>query len=140
MKRIVYLGVITCILSGCSDDSNGGNRDMEQGSLGTKEASLDVCRCLDAPGNSPYIKQNGPACDRLVSATLKVADWTKEPLNDAAFAAKWKNLEKQCGSKTTECLEREKKARGCTADNIKHPDWDVQNCAVALAEAIKACD
>ena len=136
MTRILNLGIIIGFLMACSEEPPEANVAVEQGS----PSSLDVCRCLDEPGSSPYMKQNGPACDRLISATLKVSDWTKEPLNDASFAAKWKKLEKQCGSKTTECLEREKKARGCTADTIKHPEWDIQNCAVALAEAIKACE
>lgn len=39
-------------------------------------SNLDICRCLFDAGDSSYMKQNGKACDRLISNKIGVSDWT----------------------------------------------------------------
>ena len=101
---------------------------------------IDLCRCMSEPGNSEFSKKNEKVCDTAISKKLEVPDWKKANLSDANFNRNWKALEKECGSNKTECIEKEKKARGCTSKTVKDPAWESQNCTQALMAALGACE
>ena len=104
-------------------------------------ATVDVCRCLNEKGNSPFMKANAKVCDGAISKKLEVPDWNKVNFStNAAANAKWKKKKKECNNTTSQCMEKEKAKRGCTAKDIKDPRWNTQNCTVALIEALKACE
>ena len=104
-------------------------------------ATVDVCRCLSEKGNSPFMKANAKVCDGAISKKLDVPDWNKVNFStNPAANAKWKKLEKECNDTTSQCIEKEKAKRGCTAKDISDPNWNVQNCTVALVESLKACE
>ena len=132
-KSIILSLCFTSLIAACSSDTDQAAEGKVQSS------DVDVCRCLKEPGNSSFSKANEAACDQAISKKLDLADWKKGNLNDPAFKKKWTQLEKECGSDQTACLEREKKAQGCTAKTIKDPNWDAQNCADALMKAIQRC-
>ena len=139
--QIGIFGMLLIGMIGCGVESPKSSADKSAKTTSTQSSggAVDVCRCMSEPGNSAFSKANEKACDKAISKKLEVPDWQKANLNDAAFNKKWKNLEKECGSTTSECMAREQKARGCTAKNIKDPNWDSQGCTQALVGALKAC-
>ena len=104
-------------------------------------STIDICRCLSEKGNSPFSKANTKVCDVAISKKIEVADWKKVNFSkNAAASTKWKELEKECNDTTSQCMEKEKAKRGCTAKDINDPNWNVQHCTVALIESLKACE
>ena len=102
---------------------------------------IDVCRCLNEKGNSPFMKANSKTCDVAMSKKLGVADWGKVNFSkDKVADAKWKKMAKDCNDTTEQCMEKEKSKRGCTAKSIKDPNWNAQNCTKALLDSLKACE
>ena len=67
----MLLMVVPTILTSC-----GGTTDKTTTS-GQSTATVDVCKCLTEPGDSPYMIGNRDACRDAISQELGVENWEK---------------------------------------------------------------
>ena len=65
-----------------------------------KENSVNICRCLNEPGDSDWMKNNKTECDKLISSEIGIADWKKVNFSlNKKLSDKWDEMVNKCVSK-----------------------------------------
>jgi len=68
--------------------------------VNNKDNSVNVCRCLNEPGDSNWIKNNKIECDKLISFEIGVADWKKINFSsNKKLSNAWDEMVNKCVNK-----------------------------------------
>ena len=91
----MLLMVVPTILTSC-----GGTTDKTTTS-GQSNATVDVCKCLTEPGDSPYMIGNRDACRDAISQELGVDNWEKVNMSqNTEVSRKFDALAARCTTST----------------------------------------
>ena len=65
-----------------------------------KENSVNLCRCLNEPGDSDWMKNNKTECNKLISSEIGVSDWKKVNFSlDKKLSDNWDIMVNKCVNK-----------------------------------------
>ena len=82
--KVWHLLTILIVFSATGDDAESKN--------------VDLCRCLNEPGNTSWAKENRDACDNKISKTIGVSDWKRVNFSkDPVVNARWEEMVAGCG-------------------------------------------
>jgi hypothetical protein len=87
--KILYYSFLVC--SGLLFVSCGESGSSKQ------SQNVDVCRCLQEPGDSPYMTENRDACRDAISREIGVDNWEKVNMSENPdVSARFDELAKKC--------------------------------------------
>ena len=94
---IVILGYLLFFKKG---DSSSYSDEQTPSQTVVTENPVDICRCLTEAGDSPYMRENGKACDNAISSTLNVPNWRTVNFSQNPYLnAKFEELARGCVGK-----------------------------------------
>jgi len=68
MKKLLLLLLCVPLLYSCAE-----NNEEKTNKSATKE--VDICRCLNEPGNTDWAKENKEDCNKAISNKIGVSNW-----------------------------------------------------------------
>jgi len=105
MTKITAILFVSFTLISCGDSSSKSeksspkkeNSSASSRSSASSNRSVDVCKCLTEPGDSPYMTENKDACRDAISSAIDVDNWEKVNMSiDHVASAKFDELASRC--------------------------------------------
>jgi hypothetical protein len=76
-------------------DNETENTEEKTNQSVTKE--VELCRCLNEPGNTDWAKENKEDCDKAISNKIGVSNWKSINFSqNASLSAKWDKMVNDC--------------------------------------------